>query len=97
MAVAEYEVGQGKGTQGLSTLTWNAAPLLLGHAYCSIHPVRDYGSRDERPLWEKPRRVIRGGLGSHCVFYIRSRGGQIQHSWNSILVLDVSHLWVILS
>ena len=97
VTVAKYEVGKGKGTQGLSTLAWNAASLLLGYPCCIIpHIVRDYGSRDERSLWEKPRRVIRGGLGSHCVFYIRSRGGQIQHSWNSILVLDVSHLWAIL-
>ena len=50
MAVAEYEVGQGKGTQGLSTLTWNAAPLLLGHPCIIPHTVRDYESRGERPL-----------------------------------------------
>ena len=74
VTVAKYEVGKGKGTQGLSTLAWNAASLLLGYPCCIIpHIVRDYGSRDERSLWEKPRRVIRGGLGSLCFLYPLAR------------------------
>ena len=63
----------GKRTQGIIDDGFECSVSSFRYPCCSIPPtVRDYGSRDERLSWKKPRRAISGDL-DHSVLPISAR------------------------